>query len=547
MSCYGSTGQIGIVALRRALRMVSVVFLSLPLLIFMAGWLRTPLAVSFSVILILAVIALVRSQRDLISPPGEKEIRLSLWKLLAGLVPVAVLVLMSGAGGFGPRTWDWVKHDAILRDLIVQPWPVRYATDTGSTGLVYYVAYYLPAAVIGKLGGWDLANLALFSTTLVGAFLAVLWLVVLGRGGPVISGILFILFSGMDVLGAALIAKGGPDLPRVFADFHLEWWVGLGQWQYSSNVSLMYFVPHQALAGWLLTALVIDAIQTNNGKFPAIFVIAISLLWSPFVTVGLLPLLFVYLITHRRSLVASVKAQMTYMNFAGLLVAALLVLYYVSRFQVLELPQRYYVPAAKAFRGEFWFITSQVPIGTFLVQYGLFVICEFLVLWLLLICAQRECFSWSRTLPLLYASGMLLLLLPLVHYGWYNDLVMRASIPALFVLQVGTIQALRHSVKRVTVLTIVAVLGIGALYSGNLVRMHSQWILGARRVVTRVPERSVRNLFQIQLHDVAAMNAGFVSQYIGSTHSLFFRELARGSESYNVEIPDPVRPTGQGH
>jgi hypothetical protein len=542
-----STLQIGMGALRRGLRMVSVVFLSLPLLIFLAGWLRTPLAACFSVILSLAIIAWLCSQRNIISPPGEKEIRLSLWKLLAGLAPVAALVLMSGAGGFGPRTWDWVKHDAILRDLIVQSWPVRYATDTGSAGLVYYVAYYLPAAVIGKLGGWDLANLALFSTTLVGAFLAVLWLVVLGRGGPVISGILCILFSGMDMLGATLIAKGGPDLTRIVADYHLEWWIGLGQWQYSSNVSLLYFAPHQALAGWLLTALVIDAIQTNNGKFPVIFVIAISLLWSPFVTIGLLPLSFVYLITQRRSLVAGVKAQMTHMNFAGLLVAVLLALYYVSRFQALELPQRYNAPAARAFLGEFWFITSRVPLGTFLVQYGLFVLCEFLVLWFFLIRVQRECSSWSRTPRLLYASGILLLLLPLVHYGWYNDLVMRASIPALFVLQVGTVQALGHSVKRVTVLTIVAVLGIGALYSGNLMRMHSQWILGARRVVTRVPERSVRNLFQIQLHDAAAMNTDFVRQYIGSTHSVFFRILGRRSKPYDVEIPDPVHSIRQEH
>ena len=542
-----STLQIDMGALRCGLRGVSVVFLSLPLLIFMAGWLRTPLAISLSVILSLAVLALIRSQRGLNSPPGEKEIRLPLWKLLAGLAPVAVLVLMSGVGGFGPRTWDWVKHDAILRDLMVQAWPVRYLTDTGSAGLVYYVAYYLPAAVIGKLGGWDLANLALFSTTIVGAFLSVLWLFVLGRGGPVISGILFTLFCGMDVLGAALIARGGPDLSRVFADYHLEWWIGLGQWQYSSNVSLMYFVPHQAVAGWLLTALVIDAIQTDSGKFPVIFVIATSLLWSPFVTIGLLPLLFVYLITQRRSPVDSLKAQVTCINLVGLLVAVLLALYYMSRFQAIELPQRYHAPAAKAFHGLFWFVTSQVPIGTFLVQYGLFVICEFLILWLLLIRAQREHPERSSTLPLLYVSGILLLVLPFFHYGWYNDLVMRASIPALFVLQVGTVQALRYSVKRVTVFLIVAVIGMGALYSGNLMRLHSQWILGTRHLVTRVPERSVRNLFHLQLYDAAAMNSGFVSQYIGSTHSFFFRELARRSESYNVEIPDPVHLTGQDH
>ena len=50
--------------------------------------------------------------------------------------------------------------------------------------LTYYVAYYLPAALVGKIAGWTAANVVLFAWSATGAALAFLWLVVLS-GAPV--------------------------------------------------------------------------------------------------------------------------------------------------------------------------------------------------------------------------------------------------------------------------------------------------------------------------------------------------------------------------
>jgi hypothetical protein len=535
----GREGGIGLGALHRSLRLISMLFLSLPLLLFMAGWLRLPLAVFFSLVVCVAVLAFVRNCRDPVAPQGEGETRFLPWKSAAGLLPVIVMVMMCGAGGFGPRNWDWVKHDAILSDLVAQSWPVMYATDAGVTGLTYYVAYYLPAAVAGKVGGWGLANAAILLTTLGGAVLAVLWLIALGRGSPLMCGIVFVLFSGMDALGAALLPESSANLRPIFANYHLEWWAA--HWQYSSNASLVNFVPHQALAGWLLTALVIDAAQTDSRRLPVIWIVATSLLWSPFVTLGLLPLLLVYVMTRRPSPKAGLKAQLTVANLAGLLTVGLLAAYYASRFGSLALPDRYQVAAARAFRGEFWLMPSQVPPGAFLLQYVLFVACEFLLLWLLLIRTQRGSADRSRTLPLLYAAGATLLVLPWFHYGWYNDLVMRTSIPALFVLQVCTVEALRPPVRRMVVWTIIAILAVGALHSGNLLRMHAQWILYSRRLVILKPQRRVRSLFQMQLFVPPAKNSDFIRQYIGSADSFFFRRLARRSDPASVEVLDRAR------
>ena len=79
-------------------------------------------------------------------------------------LPIALLVTQIGAGGFGVGTYDWAnKHNLIFADLVRFSWPVVYHGEgTPSSGLmlVYYVGYYLPAALVGKVMGWHAGNIA---------------------------------------------------------------------------------------------------------------------------------------------------------------------------------------------------------------------------------------------------------------------------------------------------------------------------------------------------------------------------------------------------
>ena len=78
-------------------------------------------------------------------------------------------------GGYGYQTGDWAKHGILLKDLVDYPWPVFYEYYGATIGVTYYVAYYLPAAVIGKVGGLVLANQFLVLWTLLGLILAIFW------------------------------------------------------------------------------------------------------------------------------------------------------------------------------------------------------------------------------------------------------------------------------------------------------------------------------------------------------------------------------------
>jgi hypothetical protein len=522
--------------LRRVLRPATVAFLGVPVALFLAAWLRPGFAVLALAALGLALSGLASGRAAAV--PARPPARVPRLGLLLGLAPAAALALMSGAGGFGPRNWDWAKHDAVLRDLVAQPWPVLYHTGAGTTALVYYVAYYLPAAVAGKLVGWAAANATLAATSLAGTLLAALWVIVLARGAPLLCGGMFALFSGMDVLGAVLLSSWPPDLARVAGNDHLEWWAT--HWQYSSTASLLYFAPGQAIGGWLLAALLLDALDRRRDGLPLLALLAVGMLWSPFAVLGALPLAAAFLLSRGGGGGAAARAQLTLANLGGGVLAATLTLYYASRALPLALPPRFLSAATPAARGDLAFLPAALGPGAFAAGCAIFVACEFLVLWLLLL-REGDAADEERALrPALLAAGATLLALPLFRYGLWNDLSMRASIPALAVLLVVSARALRRGVAGRRRAAIALVLAVGALHGGNLLRLHAGFVLRARQAAFRPPEQRMRDLFQMQLHDAAAMRRNFVVQYLGAVDSPFFRSLARPQAPREVDDADPL-------
>ena len=98
----------------------------------------------------------------------------------------------------------------------MRPWPVTYESGHGPVLLVYYTAFYLPAALLGKLAGgsWNVASQGLALTMFSGIVLAGAWLVICWetadssapvRGAGLVAVAVFFGFSGLDVLGKALV------------------------------------------------------------------------------------------------------------------------------------------------------------------------------------------------------------------------------------------------------------------------------------------------------------------------------------------------------
>ena len=150
--------------LARVLLPVSLFYLAVPAIIFLAGWLRWYLALPCIGLVTFPLFRSVQNTEQVLGNQGARpdDPALKLRHVVLLLLASLLLLSMSGVGGFGYQDTDWLKHNAILKDLVERPWPVVYELEGRDVPLVYYVAFYLPAALVGKLSGWLLANLTLF-------------------------------------------------------------------------------------------------------------------------------------------------------------------------------------------------------------------------------------------------------------------------------------------------------------------------------------------------------------------------------------------------
>jgi hypothetical protein len=214
---------------------VAIAYLTIPLVIFLAGWFEWCGALPL-------VAGAVYALRPLVAK----------WPIAGARLPVTPLQLVVAAlvgcgwsvfGGTDHLMFanaDWHIRDAVLHDLVTSPWPVGYGLLDGKETLLRApVAFYLPAALVGKIAGLTMAHLALAVWTAIGATLFLLQVLSLTPSRvsiAILVAAVVVLFSGLDIVGNLL-----NDGPRFRSDWnittHLEWWAGT--YQYCSGCRIM--------------------------------------------------------------------------------------------------------------------------------------------------------------------------------------------------------------------------------------------------------------------------------------------------------------------
>ena len=304
--------------------------------------------------------------------------------------------------------------------------------------LVYYVGYFLPAALAGKIFGWQVANFILFLWTWLGVLLVTLQLGKVLKTSPVKLALLLIFFSGLDSLGTLFFAH---DYPTLFPPIqHLEIWSG--NLQYSSFTTQLFWVFNQAVPAWLCIALILesDSSLSNTQKQASglqsqkIFIWSLCFFFAPLAALGLLPYLIIEWFKQ-----TDFKSPFKNLRVDLLLASGVVVLISYLFFSSNTAAQERGLQA----------IALKDFLAFFLLEGG--------ILWLVLAPLKWRDPRWAVT-------GLLLAVIPFIQFGSGRDFVMRASIAPLFYLMMMTGEAIfQKTTPRLVLITLYLLLALGSL------------------------------------------------------------------------------------
>jgi hypothetical protein len=394
----------------------TLIYLALPNLIFLAGWLRPVAALPMLALTLISLTQFLR--RD--------DMR---WNIPQSAGAVAMIVLVAfawaslgGAGHFFASNPDWLMRDKVLGDLTLSDWPPAYSVIDGHPHILRTaMGFFLPAAVVGKLAGIASVDLALYLYAALGCGLFLLLLPLPTRAGRLLFGLLLvtILFSGMDYLGIVLATGSVPIFP-----LRLEWWV---PFCYPSFTGQMYWAPNHAIPIWLVATLFYR--HWGHRAWPALFLILLPLtvIWTPFAVIGILPFLALATLRWFARGQSWGDARITVWQ----IVAATLMTWLTVRLMTLDIAA---IPNAP---------TAEVAANpdNLVLDYLLFILMEFAILALLLARNLRH------SQGVFWLACAILTLLPLYKYGPSNDTLLRLSTPCLIFLLLITLDQMQRWVS----------------------------------------------------------------------------------------------------
>jgi len=428
---------------------VTIIFLAIPYLLFIPGWLNTPTTIIVSIIFLYCIANTLRATTSTTSSSVTTH------DILA-FVLIIIWVNLSGAGGYGHQTPDYGIHNARLKDLIDYTWPVHYDKNKN---FVYYTGYFLPSAIIGKLSNADIALRSIYPWTILGVTLVLRWLSLLsGWRFSALLVLTFILFGPLDILNLLLLDQHAAiSIHDTFTeiltntdylDFRSKYDLGFFIGNYPSNTFQLFWSPHQVIAGWLCISLLTYSFLKKQ-TMQIIFIYALLCLWSPLIMIALFP--FVIVVTLTQLWNKKWRDIITIENTlgAGTLSLLFLIFYLGGGLDA--------IPSPLIIKNFDWANKGWI--------LALFFICA----WCAYALTQMSFVVQQETPERIWFFGLIgvLFLLPLKQLGAYSDLLCRGSAPLMFLLLVFILQSIKYYWQQQKQAFLIVLLGLLILGSGS--------------------------------------------------------------------------------
>ena len=389
-------------------------------MIFILGWIRWAVAIPAALLILLSFFFGSKSHTAVL-PRVTKNTGVTF--AIVGII-ICVWVCFSGVGGFVVQTADHLCRNEIFRILVEDNWPVQKDVLIDGVAqnryLSYYIGFWMPAAVFGKVFGLNAGFVFQAIWAVLGIALVYVKLSEKVGFWKINSLLIFILFAGLDILGCVLVKKNIFTMPITEG---IEAWAGF---QYSGHTVQLFWVFNQAIYGWLLTLCILN--ESKNSRM--ILIWSCGLLECTFPFVGMLPVLVYKILSNMKKenpegklfTKTSVKELFSFGNVVGGgIIGIISFLYLFGNASAGNAG----VEAAEYHRGTLVYI---LKVAAFVfVETGIYHLCLL---------------KYQRKNPLFWISLGMLIICPFIRVGTSSDFCMRASIPALLVVCVMIIENL---------------------------------------------------------------------------------------------------------
>lgn len=425
----------------KKLKIISYLYLITPIIIFAIGWIKPVFSIPIIICLLIILKLLYKQIKD------DIKLIIEFKKIIPIFLIILLICITSGHGGLFYQSTDWDARNAIFRDLIQQDWPVYY--EKSNSALTYYIGQWMVPGIFGKIYicianiissvfpnmftsimknmslevAFKIGNIALLFWNALGVLISILWLIKVlkleKKRDIILSIIIFMFFSGLDVLGIYIFGTYGTFLKRI----HLEWWAGI--YQFSSMITQLFWVFNQSISVWIITFMFLEEKRVNN----YMILILLALPFSPLPFIGLVIL---FGCNGIRFLIEAIQNKKV-MNFIKDIFSIQNILAF---FTILPLYGCFYFGNSSATGnsegGGFSLMTELLTLPE-LFKLSIFWFLEVGIYGIFLIKKHKRN-------PLFYTIMIALFIIPLFQLGYEYDFSMRVSIPLLLIIDVWIVQ-----------------------------------------------------------------------------------------------------------
>lgn len=437
---------------RKWLTALSLAYIYIPVFLFLLGWIRLIFALLTIAVCLFCFFRFWK--RDIDNGSGFSAD----WIILIFAVLMFVWIgYYAGYGRFVEQARDWGKHNAVLYDLVQRGWPVLYTNAGEKSMLTYYIGQYIVPATVGKvLNSVRMAEIMLYVWNIAGLILVYLNICVFAKANSFLKQLVYALmlpFFSIPLWVSELVLK---RLSNVNMLGSTQWFFYSDEVliQYSNNYTLLRWVFPQVIPIWLI---ILIFLQNRSKIRYYIFMLLPSIFMGTLTFIGIFPMALAAAFEHvyKTKLVKEwYKEIFSPENILMMLSFGTILFFY------------------------FWgnvFSNKPKEIGLGLMPYTkdtiivyfCFIVVNILPYALIL-------YKYNKKDWVYYTCMITLVILPIFRMGSNNDLTMRASIPALFMLMIYVIQNLFSRIEdqkfqisimsRLSVLVTIIFLVVGMYY-----------------------------------------------------------------------------------